>query len=253
MEPLASPDALLAATDGDAFVRWGPATVDHRAWWHRGVVMLERRGPRRGFWVLAPATLAEADVRSALVALRDGGRLEGALSLSIDRHWYPVLAEEIQVFAGGDWDWMWTRDEPPALPGETDLRILDDATDADLINTFSAEHNQRVWSPAGEGKVVHWLGLFDEHDRLVAVGGSELEDSGFPHLVGIVSHSEQRGRGLGRLISTALTRWALVECGVSTLGVYADNDPARHLYDRLGYRLAHAWASRRLRDPASVF
>ena len=49
-----------------------------------------------------------------------------------------------------------------------------------------------------------------------------------------------------RAITGALTRESVRSEGVCTLGMYADSHPARALYHSLGYRTAHAWASRRL-------
>lgn len=52
-------------------------------------------------------------------------------------------------------------------------------------------------------------------------------------------------------MTAGLTRAALVAdgpiTGLCTLGMFADNEPARRLYGRLGFRTAQRFASRRVR------
>ena len=68
---------------------------------------------------------------------------------------------------------------------------------------------------------------------------------GVPHLASIATHPSARGRGLGALVTAALTRRLLDEgAPVVTLGMYADNDVARRMYLRLGFRCDHRWSSR---------
>jgi predicted GNAT family acetyltransferase len=107
-------------------------------------------------------------------------------------------------------------------------------------------NNPRVWTEVGTGRVVRWVGLRAQDGSLLAVGGAELEASGVPHLAGIVTALDQRGQGLGTVVSAALTRWAVAQHGVCTLGMFSDNEPARRLYGRLGYRTARSWHSRTL-------
>ncbi len=72
--------------------------------------------------------------------------------------------------------------------------------------------------------------------------------AGAGHLTGIVVDPAHRGQGLGTAVTAGLTRAAIERParmpGVSTLGMYSDNDSARPLYRRLGYRSAHAFSSR---------
>ncbi|HSP59420.1 MAG TPA: GNAT family N-acetyltransferase [Ornithinimicrobium sp.] len=243
---------LLELSGGDPWVRWAldPA-LPGEAWVHGPVALVERLGGRRGFWVapLTAATGADADaVRAALVALRDGDHLRRlrSSSVSVVRPHASVAHEVLDLGPGGDWDWMWSTSSPPADSRESELEVLDDGRDAEELSSFARVHNPRVWTEIGTGRVVRWVGRRDAAGRLTAVGGAEREAGGVPHLAGIVTATDLRGRGWGTVVTAALTRWALQEHGVCTLGVFADNRTALRVYRRLGYRTARAWHSRRL-------
>lgn len=260
MHRLTSHRDLLDRSGGDPWVRWAvPDPLRTEVWVQENVAMVERVGRRRGFWVaplrpgmpqvLNPARLAEEGgrVREALTALRDEGHLErlGSQSVSVVQEHGEVAHEVLPLGPGGDWDWMWTATPPPPVVGHR-LVVLDDTTDADELTAFSHAHNPRVWTEIGTGKVRHWVGVRSADGTLLAVGGAEAEETGVPHLAGIVTHVGHRGQGLGRAVSAELTRWAIAGHGVSTLGMFSDNDAARSVYDRLGYRTARAWHSRQL-------
>lgn len=53
---------------------------------------------------------------------------------------------------------------------------------------------------------------------------------------GIYTLPEVRRRGLGLAGTATITRWVLSQCGRAFLLVNEDNDPARALYQSLGYR-----------------
>lgn len=268
MHPLTRHRELLDLSGEDPWVRWAlPDPLRGEVWVHEGVAMVERVGRRRGFWVaplrpgmqqlaggadLTPADLTdEADrVRAALTQLRDDGHLDrlGSQSVSVVQEHGPVAHEVLELGQGGDWDWMWTTTAPPVAPGERDVVELDDTADAAELRTFSTTHNPRVWTEIGTGRVRRWVGIRDEDGRLLAVGGAEAEETGVPHLAGIVTDADLRGHGLGTAVSAALTRWAVAQHGASTLGMFSDNGAARSVYRRLGYRTARAWHSRQLLD-----
>lgn len=262
MHQLTSYGDLLRRSEDDPWIRWGldPATP-RELWIHQDIVAIQRHGARRGFWVipLPPSATADSGVpdhrddvasraRTALEALRDEGRLTRprTLTISVDAALGPVAHDVLRLGTGGDWEWMWTVDQPPAVSAEDRLIILDDVADAAEINTFSAAHNHRLWAQAGNGEIVRWCGIRDNAGDLIAVGGAQREESGVPHLAGIVTHTGHRGAGLGSAISAGLTRWALTDSGVCTLGMYSDNTAARSVYRRLGFRTAHCWRSRSL-------
>lgn len=277
---------LLAVDADDPWVRWALADpLPGQAVLHEGVAVVQRLGHRPGLWVVplrpgmpsgevlahpadltAPTDLADiahpadlADpsdlaeeagrVASALRAVREAGLLRawGAVSASVPQEHAAVGHAELPLSdQGGEWEWMWTTTAPPTRADEARLVLLDDHDDAAELIAFSQEHNPRVWTRIGEGEIVRWVGVRDEGGELLAVGGAELEGSGVPHLAGILTASHARGQGWGETVSAALTRWSVTEHGVCTLGMFSDNEVARRLYRRLGYRTARAWHSRHL-------
>ncbi|WP_323791295.1 GNAT family N-acetyltransferase [Nocardioides sp.] len=256
MERLTQHADLLAASANDPWVRWYlPDPFLGEVWVHDGVALVQRLRRRPGFWVapLAGAPVSEpssesARVRAALVALRDGGhfdRLEAA-SVSVVQGHAAVAHEVLDLAEGGDWEWMWCAAAPPRLPQEDQVVALDDTADAAELEAFTRAHNPRVWTEVGSGRVQQWRGLRDDSGALVAIGGAEVGDAGAPHLAGIVTAGAHRGQGYGSVVSAALTRWALEQHGVCTLGMFSDNHVARGVYERLGFRTARAWHSRAL-------
>lgn len=262
MERLESRTELLTRSGDDPWIRWGvPETAPDgeplQFWTHRGIALIQRAGERRGFWVVPLAESSDDGDRAerftdALIALRDSDLLArvDARSLTVDAAHGSTAHQVFDLADGGNWEWMWTTTEPPMIAAEDRLIALDDTADADEINAFSAANNQRLWTTAGTGHVVHWSGVRDDDGALIAVGGSEREATGVPHLAGIVTHTGHRGLGLGGAVSTGLVRWALADSGVCTLGMYSDNAAARSVYQRIGFATAHAWHSRRLTTPA---
>ncbi|WP_131105015.1 GNAT family N-acetyltransferase [Ornithinimicrobium sufpigmenti] len=273
--PSLHPSALGCATDvtyadlralshDDPWLRWGlPDPLSGHALVRDGVAVVQRLGHRPGLWVapLRPSQepgavpqgggLAEeaGRVRSALQHVMDEDLLArwAARSVSVPQEHAEVGHEVLPLSdQGGDWEWMWATTVPDPLPGEESLVLLDDLSDAEELLAFAHQHNPRVWTRIGEGVMTRWVGLRGPDGELLAVGGAETERSGVPHLAGILTATHARGRGLGEMVSAALTRWALEHHGVSTLGMYSDNEVARRLYRRLGYRTARAWHSRQL-------
>jgi ribosomal protein S18 acetylase RimI-like enzyme len=118
-------------------------------------------------------------------------------------------------------------------------------------------------SAAGDGRTFHPHPLTrDEAERLSAYDGADVYavlvedgravaygmlrgwDEGFdvPSL-GLAVHPDERGRGLGRELTERLHDEARRRGATRVrLTVYADNEPARKLYERLGYELEETGA-----------
>lgn len=245
---------LLLRSGQDPWVRWAldpDATTE--VWVHEDIALIQRIGRRPGFWVAplrgSPGLQDEGErVRSALVQLRDSGRLEatGAQSVSSPQEHAAIAHEVLDLGEGGDWEWLWTTEVPAVDRREEDLVVLDDAADAEELTAFTTAHNSRVWAEIGTGRMIRWVGLRDDAGELVAIGGAQPESSGVPHLAGILTAQHRRGERLGTVVSASLTRWSVQRYGVCTLGMFTDNNAARAVYSRLGYRTARAWHSRRL-------
>lgn len=247
--------SALEETGQDPFLRWGvPVSVSAAAMITDEVTMVVHGADPR-LWVVPAPEVTPERVRVVLADFVAGGGVArtGISGICVPQPYAEVAHAVFDLAEGGDWDWMWTTEEPPAHPLEHRLSPLDDVADAEVINTFSGAHNPRVWSTAGTGRTERWLAAYADDDGptwrlgdLIAVGGLQREPSRAAHLAGIVTHQGIRRAGWGTAISAALTRLAVRTEGVCTLGMYADNDAARRVYHRLGYRTAHVWHSRRL-------
>ncbi|NLG20985.1 MAG: GNAT family N-acetyltransferase [Actinomycetales bacterium] len=241
---------LLDLTDGDPFVRWGvPDPLFGLVLANHGAVAIERFGRRgRGLWIL-PHSGGGTDAISQLLEQLRGPVAElGTSGISIPQQYAEQLAEAFALGPGGEWDWMWTTHDPPRVPLEDDLLILDDTTDAAELAALSTAHSPTGEGDPGTGRTRLWLGIRSADGELLAAGAMQALETGVPHLAGIVTHSEHRGRGLARAVTAGLTRAALAEHGVCTLGMYSANPPARAIYTGLGFRTAYAWHSRRLAE-----
>ena len=221
-----------------------PGTVGSKAWTYsldrlsRHAVAIIRTAGRR------PPSLFVwgAKVGPLLDALTDRLPTLGIVGISVPRDHLHALTRRFTVLGGGDWDWMWTTRDTVPDPGLT-LVDLDDTRDAAEIAALAAE-NPRFEGYPGTGTSESWIGWRDDGGHLIACGATQRLPSGVAHLGGILVASRWRGRGLGTAVSAALTARAVATDGVCTLGMYADNDAARSVYERLGYVVDKAWASR---------
>ena len=188
---------------------------------------------------------------SALADLLDDPEVRAWLTgganrhLSVPRGTVGVVAERLDLGTrGGEWDWMWTRDAPPVVPGEDHVVGLDPST-RDEAEAFLTAHSPRTHGQpfAREGQC--WVGVRDPvTGDLLAVGGSEPSAGGTPTLAGIAVATDRRGQGWGAAVTAHLTRRAVAETGACALGMFADNDVARRVYHRLGFTTGMEWTSR---------
>ncbi|KNX37331.1 GNAT family N-acetyltransferase [Luteipulveratus halotolerans] len=247
MQPvsISDKDELLALTDDDAFVRYDvrllPEYTPLRVGSAVAFVRLPMMQRPPNLTVIGP----DADVEALLRWYAETGLPEAVRGISVEQAHEELLRRHLEVSAGGDWDWMWTTAEPATVPEERVLIELDDARDARDIVRLNEIGSPTAESLPGTGITEHWVGA-REAGVLIAAAAVHRTSGGAQHLTGIVVHPDHRGRRLGLAMTAALTRRAVQMDGVSTLGMYSHNDRARALYEHLGYRTAHAWASRRL-------
>lgn len=188
------------------------------------------------------------DLTSLVARLLTAGEFGRVRGVTIERHAFVLVAAQLNAAGlvlgdGGDWDWMWTSHPPAAQRRERDVVELDEIGDVRAIRALYSIANPLAESQPGEGISQVWLGVRDG-PHLAAVGALQLTHAGYPHLTGIAVAPTARGEGLGIALSAALTRRALQMSSMSTLGMYADNNVARAIYTRLGYRAAREWSSR---------
>jgi GNAT superfamily N-acetyltransferase len=184
------------------------------------------------------ALLDDPEVRAWLT----GG---GKRHLSVPRGLMPVVARRLDLGSrGGEWDWMWTRDAPPVVAGEEHVGVLDPSCRAEA-EEFLTAHSPRTHGQPFARPAQRWVAVRDPGTRtLVAVGCSEPSAAGTPTLAGIAVAADRRGAGWGAAVTAHLTRRGGGDVGACTLGMFADNDVARRLYQRLGYATGMEWTSR---------
>lgn len=174
--------------------------------------------------------------------------------LTTDRGvWQALVPQFPDAVLGGEWDRLWTRDAPAGHPQEAYLSELDDAADAVELAALNRTDSPTAESEPGTGLTELWIGARvpgPAGPQLVAAGALHRTPCGAPHLAGVVTARAARGQGWGSAVVRTLTRRALTFpgpiTGISTLGLYAENDGARRLYEAVGYRTARTLSSGRL-------
>lgn len=236
---------LLRAAGDSAFIRYDiPQPLEQPAYALGDAVALPRQTHTRrlGLLVLGPP-----DDAGALVGAMAGAGLHPAdlTAVTVQRGALPAVAAHLPVADGNEWEWMYAAAAPPRVAAEDRLVPLSEE-DLPDITALLAEANPRTDARPFEHPGQQWVGVRDDAGRLVACGEREPNLAGFPLLVGITVHADERGSGLGLAVTAHLTRAAVADEGVCTLGMYSDNDVARRVYHGLGYTGDHLWSSRRL-------
>jgi ribosomal protein S18 acetylase RimI-like enzyme len=196
----------------------------------------------------SPVLLGRGDPRTVdrLVAQWDGG---GARWMSVPRGCSPAAAvlERLGLVPFSQWDWLTSAVSPPAVPGERAVRRLDPVGDAEAIRACLSVANPGTSAdPTGPGEL-GWWGVDTDGVLVGVVGAAERGgpgDSRSWHVHGLGVLPGLRGSGVGTALTAVVTRAALAD-GASwvSLGMYAENDGARRIYQRLGYSLDAELAS----------
>lgn len=200
------------------------------------------RGGRLGMAFLGRTEAIEALLADEQVRAR--AREAVRLSAPVDA--YSLLERELAAGPGTAWEWLWTRMAPPPQPAEELLVRLGPDSKAELV-AFLAEHNPDTYGRPFARPAQLWMGVRTRAGGLAAVGCSEANGAGIPHLAGITVAERHRRTGLGAAVTAYLTREALDRAKVCTLGVYADNRAALRAYRRLGYLTGVRWSSGEVR------
>lgn len=239
---------LLTAVGGDPFVRYEiPADLPAPAFVSGSSAVMVRttHSGRPGLAAIGDPT----EVAGMFADLSEDDTMAGIHSVTLPRNGFDVIARQLPLTdRGGEWEWLWTDTRPPAPAAESLLVELDDSFDAEELTALYARGNPTAESEPGTGRTELWFGIRGPGHAIVAAGALHRTAAGAGHLTGIVVDPAHRGQGLGAAVTAGLTRAAIERPGpvrgVSTLGMYSDNDSARRLYRRLGYRTAHAFSSR---------
>jgi GNAT superfamily N-acetyltransferase len=241
---ITSHDELLDASAGSAFVRYDiPSPLTETAYAVDGAVALPRLTHVRRHVLLVMGAPEPVDRLMAEVVA--GGLHAEMTAVTVARASLAAVAAHLPLTDGNDWEWLCTRSAPPTVAAEARLEALS-RDDLDDLRSLLEVANPGTDARPFEGPDQHWVGARDETGRLVACGVREPAVSGWPILSGITVHPDARGTGLGLAVTAHLTRAAVADRGVCTLGMYSHNDVARRVYLGLGYGDVHAWSSRRL-------
>ena len=235
---------VLAATGDSPFIRYDIPHVFARPAHAVGrAVALPRPTTIRGLRLLVIGPPEDAgELVGAMAA--EGLCPPGLSGVTVQRGSLAAVAARLPVADGNDWEWMYAAAAPPRAAAEDRVVPLseDDLPDVATLLAESNPHTDaRPFEHPGQ-----WAGVRDDDGRLVACGVRETNAAGFPVLAGITVHPTCRGTGLGVAVTAHLTRAAVADAGVCTLGLYSDNDVARRVYHGLGYGGDHLWSSRGL-------
>jgi RimJ/RimL family protein N-acetyltransferase len=233
-----------AAALDDRFLRWQVAAAGFRsAWLADGAVVVHRTREERPQLIALgePAELGHL-LDTAAGELPAGQLADGEVRLTVESRAVSSIGPALRLDGerASRWEWMWTADQPPAVPGEEAVRWVEDIEQvAALLQDEYPDAHGRPGDPDIRG----WAGRFHA-GNLVAVGALADLDTGVPHLRSITTAVAARGRGHGAAVSAFLTRAGLASHPPAvTLGLYSDNAVARRLYARLGYQRSHALVS----------
>ncbi|MQA79858.1 MAG: GNAT family N-acetyltransferase [Streptosporangiales bacterium] len=233
-----SPDDLLAATDGDMYVRVAVANgaVTDGAWAGDGaVVWANTHHGRPGFAGVGSPHGAATVVAALLDEIPDARRA------SLPRGWLDHLPTDLRVESRSDWDWMWTTTPPPSLPGAAGARWLV-PDDHDDVSALLHEVSPGASTWPDDGRSHRWAGIRDDDGVLVACLADTSRSATVAHVSSVATAAAHRRRGHARALMGWVTRRFLEE-GRSpvTLGMYADNDAARGMYGSLGFTCQHTF------------
>jgi GNAT superfamily N-acetyltransferase len=246
---LDDPAALLRLAGDDVYVRstFDPGEVGE-CWAGPGTAVGWRVPSRRfGGSGHLIATGDPADAAALAGQLLAGPVPLGSLSLPRDAD--RLVRPALQLAPRNDWEWLYADTAPPVRAHEDAVGWLgtDDADEIlDLLTTWSGRHD----AVPGDEHVVAWAGVRAADGTLAAVGAHLEYRAGVPFLASIATAGDHRGRGYGAAVTAWITRRAL-ESGheLVALGMYSDNDVARQMYLRLGFRVDKRWTSGRLVRP----
>ena len=253
--PLVERDRLLLAERDD----WANARIATS-----GDAVLLVRSSAQGDVLMARGDAGGvSDLLDAEARLRHCTNAGGALWLGAPRAvTVPAsVLDALELTGVAGWDWMATA-TVPADVSSSELAsqsgpqrasavtvLLDVDRDAPAIYEVLRQANPRSTAdPAGEHEVA-WWGAFAGEDLVGVIGARSQQ--GDPrsrdlswHLHGLGVLPSARGGGYGRALTAAATRHGL-ETGADwvSLGLYADNDGARRIYQRLGFTLEAEMAS----------
>ncbi len=236
---LGSAAEVLLATDHDPFARGSLRRPLVRGWLRDAAVMWLGVDAYEGVPYLS--ALGEPERVAALLA-EVLPELPPRQRVTLPRGTAAVLPAWVGL-DGTDWDFRWTGAPFAPQRGEDAVVLL---AETDQVGPLLTAASPRASARPGDPGVRRWVGVLDA-GRLVACAADTSSVDGVGHLSSIAVHPDCQGRGLGRAVTAGLTRLLFEDgCDLVTLGMYADNDAGRAVYDALGWHDDHRFTSGRL-------
>lgn len=190
-----------------------------------------------------PFVIALGEDPSVVAALLERSREQAPhCRLAIQRKFQSLIENDTYSKETSAWDWMAIFRGDPLLTATTPVVDLGTHHD-DQIRQFLAVASPTASTQPGSPEVITWHGVVRD-GQLRAVGAAIRWSSGAAVLASIATSPHARGEGLATQITASLTAslFANGEERVS-LGLYAENAPARRAYEKVGYRLLEEFIS----------
>jgi ribosomal protein S18 acetylase RimI-like enzyme len=256
---LENADELFAIAGGDYLLRSDAAPEESLA--EQGMAWAaadggfafggSRRGPGLVEWLTVVGTpeTARALLQHVLAELPEP---PGGFSVPRDTGLDGLgVPGDLRVVEMAEWDFMafdpaWGVEIPPQ-PGEDQVDKLLPGPEADAeIGEFLKTANPSHSAKPGWEAIQAWAVVRDAAGDLLACGAYCRRDGGNGYLASIGTHPEARGQGLGGAVSAYLTRLSIANGDdFCALGHWHPNEPARRIYEKLGYRTTHRMKSGR--------
>ena len=139
----------------------------------------------------------------------------------------------------GTWDFYATA----LLPTHVSTTAMTPLPD-ELIASFLALHSPDASVAPGDPEVVSWVYTLDTSEEISALGAIVKWQSGELCLASIATHSDHRGKGLATsLVSRMVETCAALGAHRVGLGVYAENNAAKQVYQNCGFTLINEFTS----------
>ncbi len=141
------------------------------------------------------------------------------------------------------WEWMVLHGGPLADPAPHRLRALDGTDRREVLGCLAVANPATEAVPLAPGE--RWWGVRGADGTLRGVIGAEPrpgdpDGAGSWHLHGLGVRPDARGQGIGAaLVAGAAARLHADGADWVSLGMWDDNDGARRIYHRLGFRTVH--------------